>query len=200
MHNNYTEVSWQASRDSLEKFEIIEPILKKKNVTSVLDVGCNAGEITRLAGKAGYFAVGIDKVIDFRGFNLPLQNACIGNIELGINDINKLPIFDAVFLLSVHHQLIASKGDNYTRNFIYKLSELTNKVLMIEFAALNRKYNYNKCKQFLDNDKNSIISYAMKWLSQSLINYEINYIGKASNTIVEPYRFIFSCDRKKEEC
>lgn len=188
------KLPWQIRRgNSSIKFDLIKPLFKEMHVTSVLDIGCDAGAITRLAGEAGFFSVGIDKVLDFQGVAEPLDKACIGKFELNQKLIKKLPVFDAVLLLSVHHQLIEQYGDEYTQKLVYQLSARVKEVLIMEFAALNEKYSGTEVALFKDNDESSITEYAYSWLHQTLPGWTISYIGKAPESKKEPYRFMFAC-------
>lgn len=192
--NRVNGVSWQVEKgNSSIKFDLIKPILQEHQVHSVLDIGCNSGMITRLAGEAGFFSVGVDQNVDFRGVANPLGNACIGNIEINCEMVDKLPRFDATLLLSVHHQLVAGKGDDWTQKFISRLASKTNKVFLIEFPALNSKYSATEDLLFIDNDEASVVSYGQSWLTHVLPGWSITYIGKAPESEIEPFRFMFSC-------
>lgn len=174
-------MEWQHTQDFKAKFELIYPHLR--DCRNVLDVGCNAGEITRLCGDAGLFAVGIDQKVNY----IKYKNACIGEIALTADKIDSLPRFDAILLLSVLHQLITENGHDYARNYVAKLAQKAEKRLIIELAAVNSKYG--KIKAFEDNDETSVIAWFMSWLSDGL---KCNYIGKAAhNRDNEPYRFLF---------
>ena len=203
--------AWQYQRHIEDKFNLIKPILDEQEVNSVLDVGCNAGQITRLAGDNDFFAVGVEQSlenIDLKrvGFEQALDNACIGNIELDLKKIEKLPLFDAILLLSVHHQLVSNFGENWAKKFVSKLFRKSNKVLIMEFAALNRKYGYEKQEDltFKNNDESSIVPFAKNWLLNTLPNAEVDYVGKAPHHKInvkpqnssEPYRYIFSAKKK----
>ena len=114
---------WQYGNYPEKKFELIKPYLIENNVNSLLDIGCNAGEITRLIGNMGIFSVGIDKNINLNGSKKPLNKACLGNIELDFNMANKLPSFDAITILSVHHQLIKIYRDKWVSDLFKILSK-----------------------------------------------------------------------------
>lgn len=189
----YGHKAWQLSRETNAKFDLIKETLFKLDVNSILDIGCNAGELTRLAGNEGFFAVGIDKNIDFRGVKNPIENVCLGNMEINPDRIAKFPSFDAVLLLSVHHQLVKEYGDDYTKDFVNLLASKANKAFFIEFAALNSKFSDDKNDLFIDNNEGSVINYAENWLKSALPEHNIEYVGKTPGDKIEPYRFVFKC-------
>lgn len=186
---------YQLKRDNKARFNIIKGVLQGKQVNSILDVGCNAGVITRLAGEEGYFAVGIDKKLDISSIENPMKNACLGEIKINTALVNKLPCFDAILLLSVHHQIVKTLGDEYAKEFISHLAKKGKKVFVIEFAALNSKYGSLDGELFIDNDEGSIVNYAESWLNEALPNHKCEYISKTPphGGSKEPYRFLFSC-------
>lgn len=190
------EISWQArQKNSAQKFEVLLPVIKGNQINSVLDVGCNAGEVTRLLGRAGIFSVGIDGQVDLRGFDNPLDKACIGNWQLDEDLISKLPEFDAILLLSVHHQWVRSFGDEAAKKLVGQLSGKAKRVFIIEFSGVNRKYSNQGGNLFIDNDEASVKDYAEKWLAGVFPLWSVSYTGKAVESKSEPYRFIFSCTR-----
>jgi len=197
-------ITWQLRRNTQTKVEAIKTILQKIKVNSVLDIGCNAGEITRRLGEAGYFAVGVDKKLDFRGIIEPLNGICLGQIECNIDLLDKLPQFDAILLLSVHHQMINIKGNEWTKQFVSKLAAKSNKIFLIEFSAKNSKYGKADGELFLDNDEKSVITYAANWLKATLPNFNCLYVGKillkkGELSKGEPFRMLFQCLPKISE-
>jgi hypothetical protein len=190
------EVPYQIEKgNAAEKWSLVEPELKALGVRSFLDIGCNAGAVTRLGGDAGFFAVGIDKRLDLRGVEDPLRSACLGNVPLTMELADHLPEFDALLLLSVHHQWVSMNGDDYARDLMARLSERARLALVVEFAALNSKYGCDDTTLFIDNDQDSISSYALGWLSSTLPDWQVKYIGRCPDRPDEPFRDAFMCRR-----
>lgn len=187
--------AWQLQRDTKAKAEIILPVLDEYEIKSVLDIGCNAGELTRIIGNTGRFAVGIDQNVDFTGVKQPLSNACIGNIRLDQEKIKALPQFDAVLLLSVHHQFIKNFGDSHAKQLVSGMADKAKKLFLIEFAALNHKYSDDD-HLFIDNDEKSVLEYSKKWLNDTLANYSCNFLGTTPGDMIEPRRYLFICEKK----
>ena len=185
--------AFQLERETKIKYDLILQEMISVNAKSVLDVGCNAGEITRLAGQDGFFSVGLDQRLDFRGVESPLNKACLGQMEMNSELIDNLPNFDIVLLLSVHHQLIEKWGDGQTKDFVKRLALKANKGLIIEFAALNSKYGKEYGYLFDDNSENEVVHYALSWLQDIFADHSCRFVGKAPQTKSEPYRFVFSC-------
>jgi hypothetical protein len=187
--------AWQVKKaNSSAKFDLIRPALEALRVASVLDVGCNAGEITRFAGRSGTFAVGIDANLDLNGVTDPLDGACLGNVAVTPELIDKFPVFESVLLLSVHHQLVKRQGDAWARDFVARLANRASKCFFIEFAALNRKYSEGSGQLFIDNDEESVVSYATGWLGEALPRWNVEYSGKTTaGSPFEHHRFMFLC-------
>lgn len=187
--------AWQVRKaNSSAKFDLIRPALEEMRVASVLDVGCNAGEITRLAGRSGAFSVGIDAKLELNGVTNPLDRACLGNIAVTPELIDKLPVFESVLLLSVHHQLVKTEGDAWARDFVARLASKASKCFFIEFAALNRKYSEGSDHLFVDNDEENVVAYATGWLGAALPHWNVEYRGKTTaGSPEEHHRFMFMC-------
>jgi hypothetical protein len=187
--------AWQVRKaNSSAKFDLIRPALQELCVASVLDVGCNAGEITRLAGRTGAFSVGIDAKLELSGVANPMDRACLGNIAVTPELIDKLPVFESVLLLSVHHQFVKAQGDAWARDFVARLAGKASKCFFIEFAALNRKYSEGSDRLFVDNDEKSVVSYATGWLQAALPGWAVEYRGRTTaGSPEEHHRFMFMC-------
>lgn len=183
---------WQLTQDYNAKYQLIRKHTKHLNLQSVLDIGCNAGAITDLFGKDGLFAVGVDKKINKHSF---YHNAAIGEVEIDLEFIDKLPNFDCITLLSVLHQIIAEKGEEYATSYIYELFEKANKCLVIEMAGINSKYNGKA--RIKDNDEQSIVGYFFQILPENIArNHVMLYAGKAKhNRDDEPFRYVFVIEK-----
>ena len=183
-------MTWQLQQDYKGKFELIKRVLDAESCKNVLDIGCNAGAITNLFGEAGYFSVGIDQNVDCNGKH---SKACIGEFKLMLENIERLPKFDAILLLSVLHQIIKENGDDYARQFIGALLNKCN-TLIIELAGIKSKYGYDK-NYFEDNNEDSIRDYFWVWLIN--LDAKIKFICKTShNSVAEPHRYLYELSRK----
>lgn len=182
-------MTWQLQQDYKGKFALIKAVLDKENCKNVLDVGCNAGAITNLFGEAGYFAVGIDRNVDCNGKH---SKACVGELRLTAENIERLPKFDAILLLSVLHQIIAENGLTYAGIFVASLLGKCD-VLMIELAGINSKYG-NKLSNFGDNNQESII----RWFNYNFAGIaDIEFIAETKhNSAAEPHRYLFKLSLK----
>jgi SAM-dependent methyltransferase len=187
-------VPYQAEKqNAAEKWAVVEAGLRNAGARSLLDVGCASGEITRLAGSAGYFAAGIDKNLDLRGVEDPLRGVCLGEVPITDDMLDRLPAFDAILLLSVHHQWVKLFGDEQAREMVRQLGHKARHCLIVEFAAINSKYGTIDSPLFTDNDEDSVTRYASQWLQSTFREWTISFLGRCSDRPQEPFRYIFSC-------
>jgi SAM-dependent methyltransferase len=182
-------MTWQLQQDYKGKFELIKRVLDAENCKNVLDIGCNAGAITNLFGEDGYFAVGVDRNVDCNGKH---SKACIGEFKLTTENIERLPKFDAILLLSVLHQIIKEDGDAYAKKFVCALLGKCD-TLIIELAGIKTKYGY-QVNRFNDNDSKDIQGFFRIWLPDH-INCE--FIAETKhNSAAEPKRYMFKLSLK----
>jgi SAM-dependent methyltransferase len=187
---------YQAEKqNAAEKWSVVETGLRSAGARSLLDAGCASGEVTRRAAGAGYFAVGIDKNLDLRGVEDPLRGVCLGEVPVTEEVIDRLPEFDAILLLSVHHQWVHLFGDAQARRMVEQLAGKVGRCLIIEFAAINRRYGTADSPLFTDNDEASVTAYAKGWLGSTLREWPVSYLGKCPDRPNEPFRYIFMCRR-----
>ena len=181
--------SWQANKNNSHcKGILISEQLHLLGVKSVLDIGTNAGAVARLLSE-NYFVVGIDQKLDFRGYAKPLENVALGEITFNVKNAKSIPKFDAVLLLSVHHQWYANFHEEEADSLVKAAISIAKRVVLIEFAALNSKYLFSD--RFEDNDEESVRNFALNYLSQLQPHLEITYIGKCPESVHEPFRFLF---------
>jgi SAM-dependent methyltransferase len=189
---------YQRTRYPNDKFVLISSQLNLSEVNNVLDVGCNEGYISAEFAKRGKFCVAIDAGPYFLNHILNdldsvygRQNPAFGVFPLAEENINLIPEFDLVLLLSVHHQWINTYGDDYAKRLATRLIDKARRYFVIEFAATAKKYGFKESK-FEDNDEESVKTYAESWLHGLNVPGTIEYIGKnQEGNANEPYRFIF---------
>ena len=186
------KTGYQDSRYPNDQFDLISKSIDDHKVNSILEVGCNQGLLLRRFKSLGNFCVGLD--IDTH-WEKSDQNAALGVYPVDDDLIAKLPLFDCVFLLSVHHQWVRLFGDDHTKRLVSALTKRAGYVFFIEFSALAKKYGYENNQFFIDNDEDSVVEYAMNWLESAGLQNS-KYLGKCREYPPrEPYRFMFSIER-----
>lgn len=190
-------VSWQArKKNSSLKAELIKPILDQHQVRNVLDIGCNAGQVSRSVSK-NRFVVGLDGHLDPRGFENPFDGVALGQMRINSEVLSTIPAFDCVLLLSVHHQWIMSMDGAAADNLFSEVLKKARKVFIVEFASINEKYG--KDQGFTDNDSASIQEYATTYLEKFVSAEQISYLGETPEFPGrEPLRYMFAvnCSNK----
>lgn len=190
---------YQEKRYPREKFELLHSAIKLDTVKNLLDIGCNAGVITHLFAEKGLFSVGIDvapRLINRGASQIPV----IGYFKVSNENVSSLPDFDAVLLLSVHHQWVIQGGDKEAQHLVAAILLKARKYFFIEFASINSKYGYSPAR-FKDHDEESILKYARDWLQEvveiaktrsATENISIRYVGKNKELErVEEFRYVY---------
>ena len=197
---------YQRGRYPNEKLDLILSRLSLSEINNVLDVGCNEGYISAEFSKRGKFCVGIDAGPYYLNHILNdlenvygRQNPAFGVFPLTEENINVIPEFDLILLLSVHHQWINSYGNDYGERLVSRLIDKARHYFVIEFAARAMKYGFKEPK-FEDNDEESVKTYAESWLRGLNVPGTIEYIGKnkEGTDANEPYRFIFMITKERQ--
>jgi SAM-dependent methyltransferase len=136
---------------------------------SVLDIGCNLGDITAWCATRGLWAVGIDSSADLIGAARKRYRdvARCGFMQCAVGpaDIGALPTFDVVLLLSVHHHWLMAHGPETAGQMLRDLAERTGRVLVFEGASRNVRYGKYP-PGFEDNDEASVTTYLRGYLDQ----------------------------------
>ncbi len=165
-------------------------------VRSVLDVGCNAGEVSGRLTNQGFFVLGIDRREIVSRLRPGNARRSVVAFDVDAGSIPYLPQFDCVLLLSVHHQWVAEQGDSVARKLVSLLSEKAEKTLVVEFACLNSKYGQPQAALFDDNDHEPVREYARGWLGETLPDFGFEFLGlNEEHPIDEPFRVLFGGHR-----
>lgn len=188
---------YQSTRATDAKFELISSQLDFSEVRNALDIGCNEGFITAQLTARGIFAVGLDIAPHFVGrfANSASPTPAFGVLPITPESVTALPEFDAVFLLSVHHQWTKLYGDGYSRRLVEQLFVKVRRHFVIEFAAISSKYGFAD-PPFRDNDDASVVSWAQDWLRELKGVGGIRYLGRnPEHQRKEPFRHLFAVSR-----
>jgi SAM-dependent methyltransferase len=190
---------WQLrkGRNTSAKLEVIRQTLRDAGgVSSVLDIGCNAGVITRGLGESGFFCVGIDKSVNTLGVGDPLKRACLGEVDFDADLVKKLPTFDAALLLSVHHHFFRDFGPDETASLFESLSAKIRRVILIEVSSKSKEYGLASGELFVDGDEGSVTTFTKEWLERALPGWDVTYIWKNVRRPRLSDRYLFCCRRR----
>jgi len=186
---------YQVNRFTDNKFDLILSKIDTNQINNVLDIGCNYGQISNRFSKIGKFCVGIDSLPCFSTDAYGENGPALGVISLNPRNIELIPSFDLILLLSVHHQWIKQYGDDYAKKLVEKIISKTKKYFIIEFAAISEKYGH-KSPLFTDNNEESVRKYAEGWLNNIKFSGEIQYIGRnKEKSDKEPFRYIYMIEK-----
>lgn len=189
------ELGYQDTRFPEDQFELISKRIETMRVDSIFEAGCNQGLLLRRFKLQDKFCVGLDLDTYWESST---KNAALGVYKVDEDLIKKLPNFDCVLLLSVHHQLVRFWGEEKAKHAVKSLYERSNQIFFIEFSARAKKYGYEMNSCFLDNDPKSILEYAHSWLDSAGI-HGAEFLGTTrENPPKEPYRYLFCAERKRE--
>ena len=158
----------------------------------MLDVGCNAGQVSRKLAEQR-FVVGIDQKLDLRGFDNPFHGVALGQFSLTPKNAEYMPRFDAVLILSVHHQWYASRSEDEADAMFHQVVSIARSAVFVEFAALTAKYGNSV--HFVDNDAASIQDFALAQLSKIAPYKTVKYLGSCPESQKEPNRFMFMIEK-----
>ena len=180
---------YQDSRFPEDQYDLIVQTDEFKRGKNLLEVGCNQGKLVKFFADDGLFAVGIDMKDRWSG--MKADDAIIGRYTVNLENISRIPEFNLICILSVHHQWVFASGDNLAQQTVGAIFEKPSIAVFIEFAALAEKYGYRAGQFFIDNDGPSVRAYAESWLRAAGLE-SFSYLGKSRELPgKEPYRFLY---------
>lgn len=125
------EARWKNIREALEPL----------GIKNLLDIGCGEGYyVIRAAHELGCYALGIEAdysrvcIAKNQISYLDVDRAAVMRDEVSLETIDKLPIFDAILLLSVVHHIMFSFGEDYCREFMKHLRGHIKRALIFEMG------------------------------------------------------------------
>jgi SAM-dependent methyltransferase len=139
------------------------------DATNVLDIGCNLGDLTAWCARQGLWAVGVDGsqrlIEEARRRHDRVENCAFMHQRIGPGDIARLPQFDVVLLLSVHHHWLMAHGPDTAGGMLRELADHTRRALIFEGASRNVRYG-DYPPGFVDNDEASVTGYLRGYLDR----------------------------------
>lgn len=171
------------------------------DAASVLDIGCNLGDLTAWCAGRGLWALGIDSSLplieDARRRHGAVAGCSFMHRKLEPEDPARLPVFDVVLLLSVHHHWLMAHGPELAGRMLRDLAHRTGKVLVFEGASRNIRYGAYP-PGFTDNDEASVTGYLRGYLDRHVGDCftRIEPLGKTACVGErEPWRWAWACRR-----
>ena len=194
-----TEQPYQAKAGMAERLEMLETVVPRET-GSLLDIGCNIGVITAHFAQRGAWSVGLDidrSLIDkARRQYRAVENCAFAVSDLTPENIGRLPVFEVVLLLSVHHNWMRSYGPDVSGEMLRTLVGRASKVLVFEAPARTMRYGRH-APNFIDNDEASVTAFNQSYLDEQVgpVCSHIVPLGKSpcwGEQSREPYRWSYA--------
>jgi len=168
---------------------------------SALDIGCNLGDITAHCASRGLWAIGVDQSKDLidgaRRRHSGKADCGFLLMDVKPDDMRRLPSFDVVLLLSVHHHWLRAYGPEQTAEMLRALAALTGRAMI--FQAPSRRVRYGShAPDFVDNDETTVTAYLESYLTATVgdLFTSIEPLGKVPCVGEhEPFRWSYALNR-----
>lgn len=171
------------------------------DAANLLDVGCNLGMHTAHFAERGIVALGVDvsseHVREAARLNADIDGCGFMRLDINKDAVARLPSFDVVAVLSVHHHWVNAYGPDAAGTLLAALFERTNKVFLFEGAARQVRYGAHP-PGFMDNDEASVTAYLESYLTTHLGGFSSRIVALGKAPAVgerEPYRWSWAIYR-----
>jgi SAM-dependent methyltransferase len=181
-----------------QRWEIIRAQLGAED-GSLLDVGCNAGLLTRRAAERGLVALGCDimpaAVARATRIHRGTPGLAFMQLEITPQTIARLPSFDVVLCLSVHHYWVKAFGEAAAWDMMRTLVGKARRKLFFEPASRHTKYK-PVVPDFVELDRGSIERYNTERLRAAAgTEHAVTCLGATSGVGKEVFRVMFLVDK-----
>lgn len=179
-----------------ERWSLIDSAIDE-SFSTCLDIGCNLGDVTVSCASRGLWTVGLDRspdLIDAARRKHGKQVGCaFGVLDITQASVQKLPQFDVVLLLNVHHNWHRAFGDLGGREILRQFGRRS-KLILFQGPSRRRRFGAEP-PDFVDNDEVSIVAYYNSFLMTTFegIAQSVELLGKSSVVGTrEPYRWLYA--------
>lgn len=162
---------------------------------TLLDIGCNLGVLTRNAATTGRTALGVDvmekAIAQARNRNRDVQGLAFMQMELTPETVQRLPTFDVVMCLSVHHYWVAAYGQETAWSMVRELISRSRRKFFFEPASIRKKYG-QFAPDFVDLDRDSLKTHHLSALRDAAgAERQVEFLGESKCLGIEPFRLMF---------
>ena len=182
------------------RFALLDAALPS-DCASLLDIGSNLGDVTAHFAQRGIWSVGVERsqnlVRAAARRHASVSECAFMHMTIGPGSAARVPAFDAVLVLSVHHHWVREYGPEGASNMLRDLADRTARVMIFEGAARAERYGMYP-PDFVDNDEESVTEYLENYLRSTVGDRfrQIVPLGKTPNVGErEPYRWSFALYR-----
>lgn len=171
----------QRSEGTEQRWEYIQPHLG--DVSSILDVGCNAGKLTAKGATESDISIGIEPSTSAiqRAKDSFGDRDGVGYINMRITpeNVSSLPACDVVFLLSVYHIWHSEYGAAEAKQMLSKLAKKADSALFFEAASRAERYN-DEDMTFTDYEEKELVEFQTSLIDDALgKQWQTSYLGKS---------------------
>jgi len=198
------EYQSQRIQGTKQRWEMIEQRLTTDD-HSLLDIGCNIGELTSNAAEFGLLAFGMEtnsESVRIARESHKIEGASFMQYTLTPDNIHKLPETDVIFVLSVYHYWYREHGSDRAEELLTTLGEKANSKLFFEPASRQERYKRTSDVDItpppIENlNKESIVDHNTNLLNRALGDeYEIELLGGTPRgDDEEGSRYLFLCEK-----
>jgi SAM-dependent methyltransferase len=168
---------------------------------SLLDLGSNLGAFTSRAADEGLIALGLEKDATLlekaTRAQLGAPNRSFMLTELDLETCAKLPTFDVILVLSVHHHWHHAFGPEMAAAMLQSVVGKARQVVLFEGPSRSSRYRSNE-PDFDDNDDEAVVAFYDAYLQRTVgrLANRIERLGKADCVGErEPHRWIYAISK-----
>ncbi len=135
-------------RKHSDRFAVIRNVIASMGAKTVLDLGCAEGYfVEQAAAQCGCVALGIDA--DVRRLSLAQASVALNRVkgagfmygELTLEFVRMLPMFDAVFFMSILHHIMYERGVAYALEYMMGIRSKVSKFLIFDMGQSDETEN-----------------------------------------------------------
>lgn len=183
-------------RSSAQRFEAFAPSLPDGPI-SVLDIGCNEGYFVFRMAERGGTCIGIDgdrnavMVAEARAKLQLVPNALFANFPVEHSNVEGLPRFDVVILLSVFHHWVRHQGRESAEDLFAGLASHAGRYMVFETGQPDEDSRWANELAFMEPDFRSYV----KGLFTSTGFSDVRELGSFPTTVSATPRVLWLATR-----